>query len=240
MNHPEWQDALDAFVGGQLDATARDSLLEHLKDCASCREEAEALARIVSDAAALPRSIEPPPHLWWRLADALGTTSEPEPASTKVVGGLGSRFRFAMAAAALVAVFGVAALIVPRRHDSIGGTSASAPSSEKQPDVVVISDHAKPQSSDWARMIWTLEEESLSAEKAVFTGLAGHVDAEALARASVVEPALDALDIAINETVDALRQEPQNPGLARALTGYYERKLELLRVAARLASGTWA
>ena len=118
MNHPEWQDALDAFVGGQLDATARDSLLEHLKDCASCREEAEALARIVSDAAALPRSIEPPPHLWWRLAEALGTTSEPEPASTTVVGGLGSRFRFAMAAAALVAVFGVAALIVPRRHDS--------------------------------------------------------------------------------------------------------------------------
>jgi len=105
---------------------------------------------------------------------------------------------------------------------------------------MVISDRAKPQPSDWARMIWALEEESLSTEKAVFAGLAGHVDAEALARASVVEPALDALDIAINETVDALRQEPQNPGLARALTGYYERKLELLRVAARLASGTWA
>ena len=239
MNHPEWQEALDAYVGGELDAPTQKRLLEHLQVCASCREEADALARIVGDAAALPHSIEPPPHLWWRLVDALETSPEPGPASTTVVRGLSSRFRFGLAAAALVAVFGAAALIVPERHDSTGGTSASAPPAENQPDLVVISDNAKPQPSDWARLIWTLEEESLSAEKAVFTGLAGHVDAEALARASVVEPALDALDIAINETVDALRQEPQNPGLARALTGYYERKLELLRVAARLASGTW-
>ncbi|HYV51582.1 MAG TPA: zf-HC2 domain-containing protein [Dongiaceae bacterium] len=238
MNHPEWQDALDAYVSGELDTTARESLLLHLKGCTSCREEADTLARIVNDAGALPRSLEPPSHLWWRIAEALREGPQAEPRVPRVRTP-SSRFRFALAAAALVAVFGVAVLIAPRGHDATTGTTANAPGSENQPDVVVISDNAKPQPSDWARLIWTLEEESLSAEKAVFTGLAG-IDAEALARASVVEPALDALDIAINETVDAMRLEPQNPGLARALTGYYERKLELLRVAARLASGTWA
>ncbi len=239
MNHREWQDALDAYVSGELDATGRESLLEHLKDCASCREEADALARIVSDAAALPRALEPPPHLWWRIAEHLGETPTIK-APARHVRTVGPRFRFALAAAFLVAAFGVAALLAPRRHPPTGETAGHATPADSLPEVVVVSDSLTRQPSDWARMIWLLEEESLSTEKAVFTDLAGHVDPEGLQRASVVEPALRALDTAINETVNALRQEPQNPGLARALTGYYERKLELLRVAARLASGNWA
>jgi anti-sigma factor RsiW len=239
MTHPEWQTALDAYVAGELNSPASDRLFEHLNTCASCRDEADALKRIVNEAAQLPRSIEPPPHVWWRIAGELREPSltasiAPAPPRTS------SRFRFALAAIFLVAVFGAAALLSPRRPESTRSPTAAETAASKEPDVVVISNDAKAQPSEWAQMIWSLEEESLNAEKAVFAGLAGHVDAAGLKRASAVEPALAALDTAITETADAMRLQPDNAALGRTLTGYYERKLQLLRVAARLAAGSWA
>ena len=237
MNHAEWQEAIDAYVDGQLDARTRERLLLHLKDCASCREDVASLLRIVSEAKALPSAIEPPSHVWWRVADAIAVPTDSE-TPRPIVRSVPSRFRFAIGAAGLAAMLWVAVKIAPHGRDT-DRVTATAPS-EKQPDLFVISNNAEPQPSDWARMIWTLEEESLSAEKAVFTGLSEHLDAQALERASAVEPALQALDIAINETAHAMRLAPENRELVRTLTGYYERKLELLRIAARLASGTWA
>jgi len=238
MTHPEWQEALDAYVNGDLEAQERERLLEHLHGCAGCRGEAEALTRIIKEAALLPRTIEPPPHLWWRIQESLADMPAEAPV-TPITRSLSSRLRLAFAAAALVAVFGAAIWIAPRRHET-GVTTAAARTDSLGPDVTVISNDAKSQPSEWAQMIWSLERESLTAEQAVFTGLAGHVDAAALARASEVEPALRALDTAINETAEAMRLEPKNSMLAKTLTGYYERKLELLRMAARLASGSWA
>jgi hypothetical protein len=238
MIHPEWQDALDAYVNGDLDAPQKERLLEHLNACDRCRGEAEALTRIVKEAAELPRAIQPPSHIWWRIRESLANAPDKVP-ETSAARSLNMRFRFALAALALVAVFGAAALMAPGRHETTATTAAAKPDSS-EPDLTVISNDAKSQPSEWAQMIWSLEKESLNAEKAVFTGLAGHIDAAALARASEVEPALRALDTAINETAEAMRLEPGNTMLARTLTGYYERKLELLRMAARLASGTWA
>jgi putative zinc finger protein len=239
MIHPEWQDSLDAYVAGELDAPTRARLLEHLKGCASCREDADALERIAKEAARLPRSIEPPPHVWWRIAGELEKPSPAKPVASPARP-IGSPFRFVLAGALLVAVFGLATLLAPRRHDSTGTTASTTDSSRTEPGVIVLSNEGEAQPSEWAQMIWSLEKESLSAEKAVFAPLAGHIDAEGLKRASAVEPALAALDTAITEVADAMRLEPDNTALARTLTDYYERKLELLRVAARLASGPWA
>ena len=102
----------------------------------------------------------------------------------------------------------------------------------------MVDDQAVRQPSSWARVIWTLEEETMGAEKAFYAGFVKHPDPAALLRAGVVEPGMQALDDAIGETAKAMRVHPEDPKLARALAGYYGRKLELLRLATRLATET--
>jgi putative zinc finger protein len=242
MNHLAFRSQLDAFLEGTLQGDARARFLGHAQECAPCREELAAIQGIAADAAALSRTLDPPSDLWPRIARGLPSSARSSARAGSWEGWM-SRVRPLLAAAAALAVFWAATLVAP--HRSEGPKTESRISSEEHAenapaDLTVISNSAKPLPSAWARMIWGLEEESLGAERAVFTGLSGRIDADALTRANTVLPGLRALDDAIGETASALRQHPDDPELARTLTAYYEQKLELLRLAARLASGSWA
>lgn len=244
MNHLTFRSQLDAFVEGALQEDARARFLGHAQDCVSCQEELVAIQGILSQAAALSPTLEPPSDLWPRIARGLKASARvrpPETAESRETSWV-SRFRPLLAAAAALAVFWVATRVAPRSEGpkTAPPMVSEAGSKTRPPDLTVISDTAEPQPSAWARMIWGLEEESLGAERAVFTGLSGRIDPDALARANSVEPGLRALDNAIGEIASALRLHPENPELARTLAAYYAQKLELLRLAARLASGNWA
>ncbi len=79
--HPETRDLLGPFVMGYLDPAEERAVEEHLEDCASCRQEAEALRlaheRLAEFAAA---SEAPPPHLKDRAVAGM-----PRPAPRRLV-----------------------------------------------------------------------------------------------------------------------------------------------------------
>ena len=64
MTHDEIQARLDARADGTLPPDERAEVERHLADCAACRGEAEALAALLADARALPRSLTPERDLW--------------------------------------------------------------------------------------------------------------------------------------------------------------------------------
>jgi hypothetical protein len=84
-------------------------------------------------------------------------------------------------------------------------------------------------------MIWALEEQDMGTRKVLSSALAGGWDPESIARSGSIEPGLHTLDLAIDETAAALRRDPENAELTRTLVRYYERKLELFRLAVRIA-----
>jgi len=240
MNHSLWQTELDAYVDGRLDPERATRFSEHLSGCTECQEELTALQDLVGMAKQLPRSLEPPRHIWSRIEENVTGRGSHEADDMEETRGLGAGWRAMLAAAALLAMFWIAAQMATPGSNRPGTPllTTEAPPEKSAPGISVISDDGVRRPSSWAEVIWTLEEETLGAEKAFFTGFSSHPDPEALLRAGVVEPGLKALDAAIVETASAMRERPEDEQLARALAGYYERKLDLLRLATRLATET--
>ena len=65
------EDRLHDLVDQELSDAARVEVEEHLATCATCREEVDALRRLLDSAAALPEEIAPGRDLWPELADRL-------------------------------------------------------------------------------------------------------------------------------------------------------------------------
>ncbi len=72
MRHDEIRELLDDFVDGSLAPGAGEAIEAHLADCETCAAGVSALRALLSEAAALPRSVEPPHDLWPRLSPRLG------------------------------------------------------------------------------------------------------------------------------------------------------------------------
>jgi Putative zinc-finger len=251
MSHEDMRRGLDAYLEGQLDEAAQRTVRSHLEDCAACRDDLAGLQKLLEATRSLPASLEPSRDLWPGIETALGR---------RTPRGSGASFHFAAriftrrpawqvglaAAAAAIVVWGGTQLIL-RRAGNQGarppvaelpdGTSPG--STEGGPEIVILDDQARPLDAGWARMIWALEEQNLGAGKVLLATLAASTDPEAVQRAGGVIPGLRALDTAIDETAAALREDPDNPYLARTLTQHYEQKLELLRLAVRIANGQW-
>ena len=232
MTHAHWDEALDDYIDGRLDPGARSRFLEHVSGCGECRDAVADLEAIVTEAKQLTRTIEPPQEVWSRIAGTM-TAAREEDLSWMGRGGAG--WRAGLAAAAAVALFWIAAQLAPRSPQT---ETTKIETTTPGPDIEILDDQAVRRPSSWARVIWTLEEETMGAERAFYAGFVKHPDPAALLRAGVVEPGMQALDDAIGETAKAMRDHPEDPKLARALAGYYERKLELLRLATRLATET--
>ncbi len=96
MRHDEIGELLGDFVDGSLPPGMGEAIEAHLADCGACATEVSALRALLSDAAALPRSVEPPRDLWPRLYPRLGR----QPLRGRVL----RSQRMALAAAALLLV----------------------------------------------------------------------------------------------------------------------------------------
>jgi anti-sigma factor RsiW len=98
MNHKQERPLLSRYVDQELKGHERSAFEQHLRECASCREqlqEYEALDRCL----AVPVAIEAPPYLWTRIRQGVLDTRKREPV------GLLARLRpvlVPMAGAALV------------------------------------------------------------------------------------------------------------------------------------------
>lgn len=68
MNHDTARNLLQDYLDGLLPAGRATDLEGHLRDCAECRRELEALRAILSAASRLPRRIEPERDLWPAIA----------------------------------------------------------------------------------------------------------------------------------------------------------------------------
>lgn len=71
--------SIDDFLGAELPQSRRRKMEEHLKSCASCREELRSLQSLMDSSASLPRTVMPDRDLWPQIA--AGITAAGSPAS---------------------------------------------------------------------------------------------------------------------------------------------------------------
>jgi hypothetical protein len=87
------------------------------------------------------------------------------------------------------------------------------------------------------RMVWGLERETLGTGIALSGGDRGRETPEAVdARtARAIDRSLETLDLAIQESLGALRADPENAQLLKRVATYYRLRLDLLHRTASLA-----
>ena len=71
MTHEIVRHLLDDYVTGDLDPDASDAVRTHTAACAICHAEVEGLRRVLSGAAQLPKSIDPPVEAWGNIRSAI-------------------------------------------------------------------------------------------------------------------------------------------------------------------------
>jgi anti-sigma factor RsiW len=223
----EVRERLDDYVEGALEGEERGRVAAHVAACAACRAEAEGLASLLAEAAALPREIRPPRDLWSgidaRLWDA--TVGGPVLSARRPAAGL-PRWALAAAALALVVVSAAVSSLLTRRWDEAiahkvrragGGVEATAPGTESG---TAVGDE---------------EARFLAASRELLEGLeAQDLTPETMA---IVRRNIAVIDAAIAELHAALREDPGNGELTRMLLATYQRKIDLLEQAARAGEG---
>lgn len=195
---------LQEYLDGTLPPAARASVETHLRTCAACRKEKEALASVISSVHALPRSLDPPSDLWPAIAARLDPPVS-EDSGTAINNrtnnqsdrrprpGRSRRARFR----AVYAAIGIAAAVVIA---SVVLLSRSAPSAwnitrlEGTPSIgpTPVANTAKLHPGDW------LTTDGL-ARASVDVGLIGQVDVEPHTRLQLLRARRDDHRIALTE-----------------------------------------
>lgn len=239
MEHEEVRTRLSAYIDHELSAAESLELESHLKGCASCSAELEAIRDLVSRAAELPGSLEPGRDLWPGLRARIAPEAVRGRAGWK-------RFLFPEwnGTAALAAAAAAAIVIAGAVWFWSTGRTPGAPVPEpvavneagRPSDITVINNRGEARPGDVAQMIWALEEESLGAGKTLMAKLESGTDGLSPEGLEAIDTSLRVLDQAIQESVTRLNQDPNNPRLLERVTGYYRQRLSLLKMATRLAN----
>lgn len=216
----EVRELLNDYAEGALEGEERERVAAHLEECAECRAEAEGLASLLAEAAALPHEIRPARDLWSGIDARLEDATIRRPAA-----GL-PRWALVAAALALVVVTAAVSSLLTRRWDEAmalkvrragGGVEATAPAAASDPAV----------GEEEARF--------LAASRELLEGLeAQDLSPETMA---IVRRNVAVIDAAIAELHVALRKDPGNGELTRMLLATYQRKIDLLEQAARAGEG---
>lgn len=234
------RELLDDHLDGALAPEAARAVDGHLASCGACRAEANALAALVADLAALPASIDPPAALWQAIerrtrAIALPATGAPGRTPWRVA---------AVAAALLIAVAAWLAGTALRRPDA---GAASTTSASAAPAASPVTSPATPaHSSAGARpggnaagaepAVAEAERALLRAKEHLRAALADRRDALSPDTLRLVEDNLQVIEAAILKIDAALAEEPGNPDLKRMRVAYHRKELALLERANRAAS----
>jgi anti-sigma factor RsiW len=211
---------LDASIDGELNASERDEVREHVGACAACAAEEEKLRRLVEAARALPREIAPGRDLWPGIARRIQ-------ASTVVAGEFGARraaWRQGRAWLAAAAVLVVAAGLVvvsrgrpePPRLSSAGSGLSDVRFAALEVDSVRVT-YAK-------------------ARQELLTLLAARRSGLAPETVKVVEENVLIIDEAVEKIQAALAKDPGNRELNTLLAATYRQEIDLLRQVGTLVS----
>lgn len=203
-----WTDRLSEYLDGELAAEERVELERHLGACDECAATLAALSHVVTAARSLPDQ-DPPPGQWQAIAQRI------EADAVTPIGRAPRRFAFtipqiAAASIALAAVSGGAVWLATQAAPPVpavaGGTAVAG--------AVPVSFDA----TAYDRTIAELE-----------AALAQTRDQLAPETVAAVERSLAAIDAAIAEALEALRNDPNDPFLERHLERTMVRKMDILK-----------
>ncbi len=225
MNHDAIHPLLDDYVDGTLAPDRAAAVESHLEACADCRAEVTDTRSLLSAAAKLPRSIEPPNDLWSGIANQI------DERPSVLANSLGQRartlwtMRYPLAAAAILLIVtssAVTALLLRDRSASDVPVPATA---DLRPERL-------PLVSSWR----STEGEYLRATLELAEALEAAKDRLTPEMVALIENNLRIIDSAIQESRAALALEPTNLELIEVLMSRYEKKLEVLRGVNRMSA----
>ncbi|HET9438983.1 MAG TPA: zf-HC2 domain-containing protein [Longimicrobiales bacterium] len=199
---------INDFADGSLTADELRLAQQHVQACSECRAEVDALRALVLNVNSLPRSIEPARDLRPQIWTQVDRRS------------LWSwRYQLAAAAVVLIAISSiVTATIVGGRENEpvdVAGIDQTV-----AVDLVGLERQYSTEVEDLQRVL-RRNREQLAPETV-----------------RIVEENLAIIDAAIREARAALEQDPQSAMLGELLRSAYQRKLDLLKQAARSSATT--
>jgi anti-sigma factor RsiW len=206
------EDELHDAADGTSAPTDGSRTARHLAHCARCRADVDRIRSLLSMAAALPRSVEPPADLWPEIRSRIHGASS-GPAATRRWNAMMIDRRWLAAAAVLLIVASSALTALFMRQDTDGfarGPDSSGPG--------VVSPVARTVSDDYDRL-----------DRELASMLAAQRDKLQPETVAKVEHNLAIIDQAIREIRDALAVDPGNEALLQLLKASYGQKSALVR-----------
>jgi len=224
MTHEVIRHLLDDYVTGELADDARAPVAQHVAACEICADEVRSLQRVLSRAADLPKSIDPPPEAWDNIKAAiLKDEALLEPARGQLSLIRRHPLLVALAASIVVAVLssvGTASYLNSRasRAGNIAATSAGTSASFAAFTI---------EENNYLRTVETLQE-VLDRQESVLAP-------ETVAQ---LKASLRTIDEAILEARNALARDPANKVLIDMLSANYRQKVDLLRRTTEMTRGS--
>lgn len=206
MNIDDRERRLNDYIDGLLSPEAAREVEAELARDPEFRAEEQALRALLAEAAHLPKEIAPERDLWAGIAFQLGEQRDPRPERPRSVF---SRYRYAVLAASLAAVFlaGIYFARMPYPGELNGSAGANL--------VALDAEYAR------ARTVLT---QALDESR-------DRLSPETVA---VVDENLAIIADAVGEILGALEKDPGNPQLIRSLVAAYDKEVDLLKRAAQL------
>ena len=226
MTHAVIRHLLDDYVTGELPEDARQPVAEHIAGCEICRAEVDGLQAIITQAAALPKLIEPPSNAWQNIRATIERDKEAVMLERDRSKPDFRRRPWVMAAGMLL----VAVL-------SSAGTALFLNGREPVPDRNVASQGSSATPASLAA--FTIEENTYLRNVAVLQDMLDQQEAS-LAPETVAQlkASLRTIDEAILEARIALARDPANKTLIEMLSGSYRQKMDLMRRTAEMTRGS--
>ena len=223
-------DHLSAYLDDDLDAVARETVERHVKSCAACAAELDALRRLVAYAGTVAARDVPPSRDLWpgieaRLTASTVSTFHPRAERGRRVISF-SIAQMAAAAAILIAVSGATAWFVR------GNVSAPQP----VVTTAVIQAEIEPSAAaDTIRPVNFADAQYDAAVADLERALDERRNDLNPRTVEILERNLKLIDAAITQARQALDEDPGNAYLSRHLVESRKRKLDLLRRAAAIS-----
>ncbi len=216
MRCEEVRERLDDHIDKTLLATDADEVKRHLATCSECREEERAIRTVVEAAARLPRELCPERDLWPGIAQRVDRRF----GLPFGWGWSGLPWALATAAVAILAAAGLLVLRSNRDERPVTATATLTPST---------SSHARNVSLTETAALANAEGEFERASTELLQALESRRGSLPPNTIEDLKHHLGAIDTALDEIRDVLRQNPGNAEATRLLTSTQRRKVDVLR-----------
>lgn len=218
MNHRDARKLLNDYFDAELCGVEARELEEHLTECSECRAELDGFEALRTEAKHLPRSIQPRRDLWPGIDSALDRRLRDRSLWSL-------RYPLAVAAVLLIAISSTLTLLLHDRSPEPARSRTMVPAGPAVSADALLT-------SQWR----AVEEEYLRATAELLDALETARPELPPATIELIERNLRIIDAAIQESRSALAADPANRDIVQLLAAGYEKKLELLRYANRVAT----